>query len=75
MELSTMIEAAIGAMLTAVIIAVLAPTVFDQVNTVISNTTYKANDASAVSIFGLIPLFFAIIGIVILIGFVAIKRR
>lgn len=73
MEIATLFEAAIGAMLVAVIITALAPTVFQNTETVTGNSTYKANNSSAVTIFNLLPLLFGIVGLVIMVAFVKIR--
>lgn len=70
MDMNHAIEIAIAAVVIVIIFVVLAPVVFSSTALVTTNATYAKDFPTTVTIFTLLPLFFGIIALVVIIGLV-----
>ncbi|MEM3862164.1 MAG: hypothetical protein QW203_06770 [Thermoplasmatales archaeon] len=61
MEVKSILEIFIGALIAIVVGVALLPSVFSGVTTVTNNATYKAAFPSTVSLVTILPLIFAVI--------------
>lgn len=69
MDLNSEIKVIIGALVAVVIGLAFLPTIFSSVNTVATNASYKAAYPSTMSIVTLLPLHFAIVILIVVVGF------
>ena len=75
MDASEAIEIGIAAVVIIIVFVVLAPVVFSSTSLVTQNATYVKDFPTTVTVFTLLPLFFAIIALVVVVGLIRIKRR
>lgn len=75
MDASEGIEIAIAAVVIIIVFVVLGPVIFSSTSLVTTNATYVKDFPTTVTVFSLLPLFFAIIALVVVVGLIRMRRR